>query len=313
MFCESRRVENDEIESAVGRFLCREVFEGICRDGCVVVGLREVVRHISVDEINRFLADIDRIDALGASTQGIEGETAGVAEHVEHLFAFGVTLDECAVLALVDEEAGLLPAQPVDTELQAVLHGPELFCVGNRRLGVGYQVAHFVSQDGRLEGQGVVGLIIDVFDLWNAGDDGLRDSLATTVHADGVRLHDGRIGIDVDDESRQEITFTMDEPVGVVVGSDESQRLPYGIGGANTLMPEIGGQAVDAKRQDANGDRADLPMADTQQLVGRGAHLDEVALLGLTVWVVPIERDTCNSPAEDPRMASEQRFFFMRF
>ena len=74
----------------------------------MVLGLREVLRHIDIDEVYRFLADIDGVHGLGAATKGVKGETAGVTEHIQDIFALGVALDECTVLTLVNEEAGFL-------------------------------------------------------------------------------------------------------------------------------------------------------------------------------------------------------------
>ena len=57
------------------------------------------------------------------AAQGIDAEAARIAEHVEHAAAFGIMFEEAAVVALVDEEARFLPAQPVDVEAQAVFDG----------------------------------------------------------------------------------------------------------------------------------------------------------------------------------------------
>ena len=62
------------------------------------------------------------MDEFCSATHGVNGEAASVAEHIEHRTTLRVSLEQMAVLALVDEEARLLTLQPVDMEVQAVLH-----------------------------------------------------------------------------------------------------------------------------------------------------------------------------------------------
>ena len=88
--------------------MCAEILERVRCDGSMVLGLREVLLHIDIDEVYRFLADIDGVHGFGAATKGVKGEAAGVAEHIQDIFALGVALDECTVLPLVNEEAGFL-------------------------------------------------------------------------------------------------------------------------------------------------------------------------------------------------------------
>ena len=79
--------------------------------------LTKVVRHIAADQVNGFLADIHRVHQFSATTQGIDRETARVAEHIEYLFVLRIMLQEWAVVALVDEETRLLTAEPVNAEV----------------------------------------------------------------------------------------------------------------------------------------------------------------------------------------------------
>ena len=58
---------------------------------------------------------------LCAASESVYREASCVAEHVEQLAPFGIFLKQRTVLALVNEESGLLSAKPVDMELQAVL------------------------------------------------------------------------------------------------------------------------------------------------------------------------------------------------
>ena len=97
----------------------------------MVLGLREVLRHIDIDEVYRFLADIDGVHGFGAATKGVKGEAAGVAEHIQVIFVFRVALDECTVLALVDEEARFRRTRTRPPLPVLPLKGQE---IGNQRL-----------------------------------------------------------------------------------------------------------------------------------------------------------------------------------
>ena len=57
----------------------------------------------------------------GAGHGGVHGEAARVAEEVEHGLAARALRHALAVLALVQEEAALLPVRQVDDEAHAVL------------------------------------------------------------------------------------------------------------------------------------------------------------------------------------------------
>ena len=70
--------------------------------------IREIALYICFYYVDCFLADIDGVHCFGTATKGVKGETAGVTEHIQDIFALGVALDECTVLTLVDEEAGFL-------------------------------------------------------------------------------------------------------------------------------------------------------------------------------------------------------------
>ena len=60
-------------------------------------------------------------DVRRAAGQRIDAERAGEAERVQHPPAAALRADDAPVLALIQVEAGLLPAQQVDREAQAVL------------------------------------------------------------------------------------------------------------------------------------------------------------------------------------------------
>ena len=81
----------------------------------------EIEGHIAVAELDGFARDIHRLDIFRTAAQGCEREASGVAEAVEHPVACSETLDEGPVLALVDEEARLLPFVEIDQQAVAAL------------------------------------------------------------------------------------------------------------------------------------------------------------------------------------------------
>ena len=80
-----------------------------------------IEREVGARVGERGRGDVDGGDAAGAGERRVHGEAAGVAEQVDHLDAGGERADGAAVLALIEEEAGLLPVEHVDGEAHAVL------------------------------------------------------------------------------------------------------------------------------------------------------------------------------------------------
>src|SRR5205823_6327284 len=65
--------------------------------------------------------DVDVLDEGRAARGGVDAEGAAVGEEVEHAPAVCLRPSEGAVVALVEEEAGLLAGGDVDVEAEAVL------------------------------------------------------------------------------------------------------------------------------------------------------------------------------------------------
>ena len=147
---------------------------------------------------------------LGSAAQGVNRETACVAEHVEQLAPFGVLLEQGSVLALVDKESGLLATQPVDVELQTIL-GRYVACVAAHDVAV---VLVYVC----LVGEGGVRLVVDVLYLVaKAFLDCFGNVHAVHVHAHAVCLHDSGVAVDIDDEAREVVALAVNKTVGGVV------------------------------------------------------------------------------------------------
>ena len=124
-------------------------------------------------------------------------------------------LEQGSVLALVDEEPGLLTLEPVDMKLQSVLNGYVIF-------GRTIDEAVLLTEIG-LEGQRRLTLIIYGMKIIAHNiDKGLGNSLTTDVHPHAVSLHHGGIAIDIDYQSGEIVALAMNEAVGGVdFGSDE--------------------------------------------------------------------------------------------
>src|SRR5207245_3038677 len=71
-------------------------------------------------DLQRGSGALDREDALRAAGERVDGEAAGVAEAVEHFASRRERAHALAVLALVEEETGLLALLDVHPEIQPV-------------------------------------------------------------------------------------------------------------------------------------------------------------------------------------------------
>ena len=183
------RVEDDEVVG-VGLHAV-EVVEGILGKRLVALVAGVVELHVALGEHHCLARAVDRVHQLCPTTHGIERESASVAEHVEHAAALAVALEQGAVLALVDEEARLLPPQPVHVELEAVLH-----CHVGVKLA--YQVL-VLGVEMRLVGQRGLALVIHIIYISaRQVNERLCYRLASEVHTRRVGLHHCRVAIDVD-------------------------------------------------------------------------------------------------------------------
>ena len=120
MLGESGRVEDDEVILLSG--VLHEM-ESVFGESLVPGVGGEVTFDILPSEFDGALGAIDRVDELGAATEGEEREAAGVAESIEDTLAAAILLDECTVVALVDEEARLLPFLPIGHKDETILLG----------------------------------------------------------------------------------------------------------------------------------------------------------------------------------------------
>ena len=188
---------------------------------------------------------------LRPAAQGVEGEAAGVGEHVEDSVPFRQLAHHGAALALVEEEAGLLSVEYVDFEEDAVLGGDDL------PFGLSVNPAVFHGNflihsglDGRFEADGLrVGQQLG---------EQFREGFAQTVHAHGVHLHDEVAVVGVDDETRHAVALAVDEAVHVGLRVRQQDALAEGDGVQQFLAPEVAVDVALFEAENAHGDGGGL-------------------------------------------------------
>ena len=298
MLGESGRVQDDEVILVAHAV---QVLEGVFGIGRVARVVGEVQGDVLVRQVDGLGRAVYRVHQLGPSAHGVDRESACVAEHVQHAASVGIALQQGAVLALVHEEARLLSLQPVDVELQSILHS---HVVGAASL----QEAVFGVEVG-LEGQGRFRFIIDVVHLavHHLGQRfGYRH--AVQVHAGRVGLHHGRASIHVDDEARQVVALAVHQSVGVVVGpSGHADAAAHVARHGQAPFPEVFVDGlVLSEGEHAHGDASYLVVAFGDEFFFRRVDFHDLTFLGFAV-------DACDGAREHPGMKALERLFLARF
>src|SRR5205814_5728594 len=119
--------------------------------------------------------------ALRTAGERIDGEAAGIAEAVEHLAPGGKRAHAVAVLALVEEEAGLLALRDVDAKVEPVFD--------DRAARGGAIAAHEARarfEPFELAGLGI-GALVDRLAAGQLGER-IEDRIAPALDAGGEKL-----------------------------------------------------------------------------------------------------------------------------
>src|SRR6185312_13846466 len=147
-------------------------------------------------------------DAAGAGERRVDGEAAGVAEEVDDVDAGGERADGAAVVALIEEEAGLLTVQDVDGEADAVLADRHR----RRRRGAVEQLALAAAR-----------ALEDVGDAEGASfvDEERDERVAPDADGVAVEAQDGDGAVDVDDDAGKEVALAVEPAEGVGGGGDD--------------------------------------------------------------------------------------------
>ncbi len=203
---ERRRVEDNQVVVATGTL---QILERILAISLVTLVTGEVQLHVLCGQLNSLGTAIHRVDKLRPTPHGVEREATGIAEHIKHLLAIRELFEQRAVVPLVNEEARLLSTKPIDVELQSVLHRNVVLAAANDETVLLSEVS--------LEWQRGLALVIHVLHpLAHHAEQLLGYALTLHVYAHTMSLHDSRLAINVDNQSRHVVALAMHEAVGVV-------------------------------------------------------------------------------------------------
>ena len=288
------RIEDNEIILLV---VLIQILERILAECLVAWVAREVESDVLIGQLDRLGAAIHGVNRLGIAAHGIDRETAGIAEHVEHALALGVMLEQGAVLTLIYEETGLLTAQPIDMELQSVLH--------SHIISIATQDEAILLAQVCLVWQGGLALVVDVLQLVAHHLLQRLGNLHTAyMHTHTVSLHHGSRTIAVDNETRQVISLAMHQSIGVVVWiSGDTYRQTHLVSRLQSGAPEFVVDIHIAEREHSHGDGTDLIVTDGDEVASRSENPYGFTFLYIIVHAL-------DSAGEYPWMESLERFFF---
>ena len=218
-FGKCRRVEDDEVESTFAKIF--HVVFHIGHHARVLLNRISVEFKVGFSHSQGFFRGIDRYGTTCATFQGCDGETARVTESIKHSTAFGESPYQFAVLALVEEEARLLPFFPVGKIEAAILHNL-LIQLTAEEVAVGNS---FVFLTHTLHG--LCAFVVDGLQSQLIHQlQGAHHLFQMKCHTLGLRLHHSGVSIDVDDESSQAVALRMDETVAVGMGIAHQTHAP---------------------------------------------------------------------------------------
>ena len=308
-FRQRRRIEDHQVEGAhrtVGEPLEGIALHLVVRHGAdprVVV----VQREVALGRCERVGRQVEVGHRLRAAASRVEAEPAGEAERVQHLRPGRQGPDDPAVVALVEEEPGLLPADDVGLEPQAGFaeHHDRTRRLLARRRGAAELRAVLEADQARrflavpAQAQDQAGRLEHRLDhrcqLRHAGQPHGR-----------VELEHQGVGVAVEHETRPTIALAVDEPEAVGVRSDGLRCAARHRG----VEPRAPPRRIDSDRlagvedPDADG-RTGIEEADGEELVAPVVDDRELARLGVAVLLA-------QGVAVDPRMAAADDGFRRR-
>ena len=291
------RIQHDDIELLALLAIFAQELEDVVTHELGVAGIETVQFGVLAGDVQRILGEIDVDYLLGTALEGIDPETAGVAEAVEHPLAFSVFRCGKAVIPLIQIETRLVTVANIDQDLDAAVlldhHG-----VGR---GLAMDDAGALLQPFLLA-HGHVGALIDAA-LGVEGTQGLRDQLALELGTGGEDLAHQEVGVAVDGEARQTVGFggaeaiagealTLDEPVTGLLRIFEATDEEVEIDALILVEGPDPGTDLGAAGPGATGE----PFAVM------GEDLDGIAVNGVALHPL-------NALGEDPGVATQQGFF----
>ena len=107
------------------------------------------------------------------------------------------------------------------------------------------------------------------------------------MHAHAVGLHDGRRSITVDDKSGQMVTFTVHQPIGIVLGIvGYANGKPHFEGFPQPVVPKGVADGYVVERKNPHGDGPNLEMANGNEMTVGGDDTHDVALLDAFIYML---------------------------
>lgn len=209
-FRKGGRIQDDKIILFGAALL--EPFEHVSLDqpmGAIRSGFR-VERKVSARAFKGVRTEIDIGDTAGAGAGGVKGKAAGKTEGIQHILARGKASNKASILALIEEEAGLLTFENIGLETQA------RFKKNDRILG------RRANQHGRIADSDLRGRGLNVAAQTQNETIGTklfvdeRDHLIEARKPDsGIKLENKCFGILIEDKAWKLITFAIDPAEGV--------------------------------------------------------------------------------------------------
>ena len=204
------------------------------------------------------------------------------------------------VFALIHKETGLLTSQPIDMEFQPILNS-HIVSITTQNKSV------FLTEIS-LEWQSCFTLIINILEsVAHHFCKSLSYFHSVDVHTHAMRLHHGSLSVAVDNQSRQIITLTMHQSIGIigcVVGDAHSDTHPEGR--VKTRAPELVIYGNIMERKNTNCDGTYLIMSHSNKIPSRSDDTYNLTFYDTFVHL----RD---STRKDPRMKTFQGLFLSPF
>ena len=185
-----------------------QILEGILAEGLMTLIAFKVQSHIAVRKLYGLCATVNRMYQFSTTTHGINRESTGITEHIQHALTCRIFLKQRTVITLVYKESRLLSTKPVYIELQAVLKGHIII-----RTAINKAVLHIFHKRQR----GLALVVHVVYTLTHYFYKLLGYLLATQVHTDAVCLHNRRAVVNIDNQSGQIVALAVNESISIVL------------------------------------------------------------------------------------------------
>src|SRR5262245_25797099 len=220
------RIEDHHLEAGAAVAQGSQLLEHVAVHEFDPAAIQRIGREVVARDFERRRRALDGGDTPCAPGERGDREAAGVGEAIEHLASRGELAHAMAVLALVEEEAGLLPLFHVDAEVEAVFHDRAA-----RGVAVAPREAHASWQGLEFAHLGVRAFE----DRLGGGElrERVQDQVAPALDAGGEELRHQHVGIAVDDQAGQAVGLTVHQAQRVGM-APRRQRLAQG---ESTLDP----------------------------------------------------------------------------